>query len=210
MVNLPNWLDLRFAVGDDDWIDMSQVQVLQHRVELDLQRGVLSRQLRFVDAAGRHTAIHQRRFVHMMQPQLAVLHTSFTAEDWSGRLRVASGLDGAVANTGVARYQDMASQHLDIIHTAQPDPRTVLLLARTTQSQVRVAEAARTRVHRGEMPDELLDPAIFRHCRWEVAPTTLRTWRLSIDPRSKLLGMLGSTSGSLLHVARCPLAIVRH
>ncbi len=39
---------------------------------------------------------------------------------------------------------------------------------------------------------------------------TLRTWRLSIDPRSKLLGMLGSTSGSLLHVARCPLAIVRH
>lgn len=23
-VNLPNWLDLRFAVGDGDWIDMSQ------------------------------------------------------------------------------------------------------------------------------------------------------------------------------------------
>jgi trehalose/maltose hydrolase-like predicted phosphorylase len=121
---------------------------------MDLRRGVLSRQVRFVDAAGRHTAVHQRRFVHMRQPHLAALHTSFTAEDWSGRLRAASGIDGTVANTGVVRYRGMASRHLDIIRTAQPDPQTVLLLARTTQSQLQVAEAARTRVCRSGTPDE--------------------------------------------------------
>jgi trehalose/maltose hydrolase-like predicted phosphorylase len=155
VVNLPNWLDLRFAVGDGDWIDMSRVRVLQHRVELDLRRGVLSRQVRFVDAANRHTSMRQRRFVHMAQPHLAALHTSFTAEDWSGRLRVASGIDGAVANTGVPRYRGMASRHLDITRTAQPDPHTVLLLAHTTQSELRVAEAARTRVCRNGTLDEL-------------------------------------------------------
>jgi trehalose/maltose hydrolase-like predicted phosphorylase len=41
IVNLPN-CDLRFAVGDGDWVDLSGVRVLQHRVELDVRRGVLS------------------------------------------------------------------------------------------------------------------------------------------------------------------------
>jgi alpha,alpha-trehalase len=43
IVNLPNWLDLRFAIGDDDWIDLAPVQVEHHRQTLDLRRGVLSR-----------------------------------------------------------------------------------------------------------------------------------------------------------------------
>lgn len=167
MVNLPNWLDLRFAVGDGEWISMSRVRVLQHRVELDLRRGVLSRQVRFVDEAGRHLSVRQRRLVHMAQPHLAALHTSFTAEDWSGRLRVASGIDGAVANTGVARYRGMASRHLDIARTAQPDPHTVLLVARTTQSQLRVGQAARTRVCRDGKPDEL--PRLLRQQATRIA-----------------------------------------
>ena len=100
VVNLPNWLDLRFAVDDGDWVDLSQVRVLLHRTELDLRRGVLGRTVRFVDSGGRTTSVQQRRFVHMAQPFLAGLDTVFTAEDWTGRLRVASGIDGSVTNGG--------------------------------------------------------------------------------------------------------------
>lgn len=146
IVNLPNWLDLRFAVEDDDWIDLARVQVLHHRQTLDLRRGVLSRQVQFVDAAGRRTSVRQRRFVHMADGHLAGLHTVVTAEDWSGRLRVASGVDGSVGNTGVARYRDMGSRHLDVVETREPGPGTVLLVARTTRSGLAVAVAARTRV----------------------------------------------------------------
>ena len=105
MVNLPNWLDLRFAVEDDNWVDMSQVQVLQHRSTLDLRRGVLSRQVRFVDAGGRCTSVLQSRFVHMARPHLAGLRTVFTAEDWSGRLRVGSR-DFAVSSDQWAGVRD--------------------------------------------------------------------------------------------------------
>ena len=73
-VNLPNWLDLRFAVEDREWVDLSRVRVLHHRVTLDLRRGMLSRQLRFTDPAGRTTSVRQRRFVHMARPHLAALH----------------------------------------------------------------------------------------------------------------------------------------
>jgi trehalose/maltose hydrolase-like predicted phosphorylase len=153
LVNLPNWLDLRFAIEDGPWIDLSEVRVLEHRVVLDLRRGLLSRVLRFVDPHGRRTAVRQRRFVHMAQPGLAGLHTVFTAEDWTGRLRVASGIDGAVTNTGVERYRDMASTHLDVVETRRLDQDTVLVLTATTQSAIRIAVAARTRI-RGGTVDE--------------------------------------------------------
>ncbi|GAA0922598.1 glycoside hydrolase family 65 protein [Pseudonocardia zijingensis] len=159
MVNLPNWLDLRFGVGDG-WTDLSAVRVLEHRWALDLRRGVLNRKLRFVDAAGRTTAVRQRRLVCMAQPQLAGLHTVVTAEDWSGTLRVASGIDGAVTNSGVARYAGLAGDHLDVVTTAEPAPRTLLLMARTNQSEVRIAEAARTRVRATGAPDP--EPRLVR------------------------------------------------
>ena len=146
IVNLPDWTDLRFAIGDDDWIDLAQVRVLEHRLTLDMRRGLLNRQVRFLDAAGRRTSVRQRRFVHMGHGHLAGLHTVFTAEDWRGRLRVASGVDGSVVNSGVARYRDMAGRHLDVVETREPDPGTVLLVARTTQSGLVVAVAVRTRL----------------------------------------------------------------
>jgi trehalose 6-phosphate phosphatase len=153
IVNLPNWLDLRFSIGDGDWVDFARIRVLSHRLQLDLRQGVLTRQVRFVDAAGRRTSLRQRRFVHMAQPHLAGLHSVFTAEDWSGQLRVVSGIDGAVTNTGVTRYQKLSSRHLDVLQTAQPSEQTVLLVAQTNQSKLRIAEAARTRVLRDGIPN---------------------------------------------------------
>jgi trehalose 6-phosphate phosphatase len=153
VVNLPNWLDLRFGIGDGGWIDLSGVGVLEHRWTLDMRRGLLNRKLRFVDRVGRTTAVRQRRMVSMAQPQLAGLHTVVTAEDWSGTLRVASRIDGAVTNSGVARYAGMASDHLDVVATTEPAPHTLLLVARANQSEVRIAEAARTRVRCAGTPE---------------------------------------------------------
>jgi trehalose 6-phosphate phosphatase len=154
MVNLPNWLDLRLAVGDGEWVELTRVQVLEHDLRLDMQRGVLSRRLRWRDEAGRTTSLRQRRFVHMAQRHLGGLHTVVTAEDWSGRLRVASGIDAAVANSGVRRYAGLSNRHLEVIEMRRSDPQTVLVVACTTQSGLRIAEAARTRVQRCGVPVE--------------------------------------------------------
>jgi trehalose/maltose hydrolase-like predicted phosphorylase/nucleotide-binding universal stress UspA family protein len=99
----------------------------------------------------------------MAQQHLAALHTVFTAEDWSGRLRVASGVDGTVQNSGVPRYQGMSSRHLDAVTTLRPAPDTVLLVARTTQSQLRIAVAARTRGGTGEPPRWREEPGRITH-----------------------------------------------
>ena len=146
LVNVPNWLPLSFRVAGNPWFDLRDADVLDHRLELDLRRGTLTRNLRWKDPEGRCTSMVQRRFVSMKDPHLAGLQTAFTAENWSGTLEVWSGLDGRIINSGVKRYRDLNGCHLTVLHAAEADEETVELQAQTSQSGIRIAVAARTRV----------------------------------------------------------------
>jgi trehalose/maltose hydrolase-like predicted phosphorylase len=152
LVNVPNWLPLDFQVEDGPWVDLANVDLIEHRQELDLRGGVLSRLLRWRDGSGRVTRLEQRRFVHMDRPHLAGLDSTFIAENWSGTLQVRSGLDGGVTNSGVRRYRSLNGQHLEPIAAEPRSDEVVELEVRTNQSHVRVAEAARTRVARAGAP----------------------------------------------------------
>jgi trehalose/maltose hydrolase-like predicted phosphorylase/beta-phosphoglucomutase-like phosphatase (HAD superfamily) len=148
LVNVPNWLPLRFRIAGGAWFDAQQADVLDHRFELDLRHGTLTRRLTWRDAEGRRTSVVQRRLVSMKDQHLAALETTFTAENWSGTLEVRSGLDGRVVNAGVKRYRDLNGRHLAVLDQAEVNEDTVDIQAETTQSHVRVALAARTRLLR--------------------------------------------------------------
>ena len=145
LVNLPNWLPLRFRPAGGDWFSPDQAELLDYWQELDLRTGVLARLLRSRDADGRITRIGQRRLVSMADPHVAALETTFVAENWSGRLEVSAGLDGRVVNAGVKRYRSLDGRHLTRVETGTADEETVWLEAETSQSRVRVDLAARTR-----------------------------------------------------------------
>lgn len=146
LVNVPNWLSLRFRVAGGAWFDVRQADVVDHRLELDMRSGTLTRHLAWRDAQGRRTSVVQRRFVSMKDQHLAGLEATFTAENWSGTLQVRSGLDGRVVNRGVKRYRDLNGRHLAVVDQAEVDADTVDLQVETNQSHVRVAVAARTRL----------------------------------------------------------------
>jgi trehalose/maltose hydrolase-like predicted phosphorylase/beta-phosphoglucomutase-like phosphatase (HAD superfamily) len=148
LVNVPNWLPLWFRVAGGPWFDVQQADVLDHRLELDMRHGTLLRHLVWQDSEGRRISMLQRRLVSMKDEHLAGLETTFTAENWSGTLEVRSGLDGRVVNAGVNRYRDLNGQHLRVLHAGEADADTVELQVETTQSYVRVALAARTRLLR--------------------------------------------------------------
>lgn len=152
MVNVPNWLPLTFRIDDGEWFDIDAVEILEFNQELDIKTGVLKRQLRFKDAAGRTTRVAQRRLVHMAHHHIAALETTVLAEDWSGTVRFRSALDGRVANTGVERYRELSGVHLRPMDSGQDesDPQVIHLQMETTRSHVSVALAARTRVYKAE------------------------------------------------------------
>ena len=168
LVNVPNWLPLSFRVAGGPWFDVQEDKVLEHRLELDLRRGVLTRNMRWEDAGGRRTSMIQRRLVSMNDPHLAALETVFTAENWTGTLEVWSGLDGRVINSGVRRYRDLDGRHLSVLHTGETDRDTIELEAETSQSHIRIALTARTRVFadgRPATPDRRLvaEPGLVAH-----------------------------------------------
>jgi hypothetical protein len=68
-------------------------------------------------------------------------------ENWSGRVSVISALDGRVTNRGVERYRQLEGRHLEPDLTRAIGPDIIALRARTRQSRIYIAEAARTRVY---------------------------------------------------------------
>ncbi len=155
IVNLPNWLPLRWRIEGGEWFDLHSVTILDFRQELDLRRGLLSRSIRFEDGQQRRTRLTERRFVHMRDQHLAALETTIVAENWSGRVEVRSAIDGAVANTLVADDRELNHEHLDVVEAGAIGDQVIHLKGRTRQSRIETAVAARTRV---TVDGELVEP----------------------------------------------------
>lgn len=177
LVNAPNWLPLWFRVADNDWFHPSSPQVVFYQQELDLRRGLLTRVVRFRDEAGRTTRVTSRRFVSQASPHIAVMETTFEAEDWSGPISVRSALDGRVANRNVAEYRLLADRHLTPRRATEIDDETLLLEMETNQSGIHIAMAARTRAYRGS---ERLAPS--RRLLTEDAGWVAHEFELQLEP----------------------------
>ncbi|KES08309.1 trehalose 6-phosphate phosphorylase [Streptomyces toyocaensis] len=143
MVNLPNWLPLRFRLPGEPWLTPDTAAVSDHVVTLHLASGLLERRTRYGLGAGRALLVRQLRFVHMADPHLAGLRTEFTAEGFSGTLETEAAIDGGVTNAGVPRYRDLDGRHLTHVLTGTAAADTVWLRCRTRTSDVRIAFAAR-------------------------------------------------------------------
>lgn len=146
LVNLPNWLPLAFRIEGGGWFSTEEVRILSYTQRLDIRKGILHREVHFVDPEGRKTILTNRRIVHMKYPHLAALETTIIAENWSGRIEFLSALDGKVINAGVDRYSDLNSLHLKPLFEKEIDRESILLKVQTNQSEIRIAQAARTRI----------------------------------------------------------------
>ncbi|NNJ05318.1 glycoside hydrolase family 65 protein [Streptomyces sp. PKU-MA01144] len=175
LVNLPNWLPLRFRIHSAEgppgqWFTPDSHSFLAYRHTLDLRRGTLTRTFRYRDGRAGVLGVEQIRAVHMADPHLALLRTVFTAEDWSGEIEVESAIDGDVLNGNVHRYRSLSRNHLAHVQTGTEESETVWLGCRTNSSDVGIAMAARTVVSGGRPASSLLHPARHRAVRRLVIP----------------------------------------
>jgi trehalose/maltose hydrolase-like predicted phosphorylase len=142
MVNLPNWLPLRFRPADGNWLGPDTAAVTEHHQILHLDPGLLERRSRY--ALGDGTLhVRQLRLVHLGDPHLAALRTEFTAAGNPVELDVEAALDGSVTNAQVARYRELDGRHLTHVHVGTSAPGTVWLRCRTRTSDIRFGLAGR-------------------------------------------------------------------
>jgi len=145
LVNFPNWLALNFRIAEQDWFDARTVKLLSYRQELDLRRGMLLRCISFEDGQGRRSTLKERRLVSMGGMHLGALELALIADNWSARVTVRSAIDGRVVNAGAKLYRKFNNKHLEPLAGEVVGEDGVYLTVRTCQSNIHVAQAARTR-----------------------------------------------------------------
>lgn len=155
LVNMPNWLPVRFRIEEGDWFRVEDVDVLSYSQELDVKSGILYREIHFRDRQQRETNLFSRRIVHMEHSHAAAEEFHLKPINWSGRVEVKSALDGEVINAGVDRYKDLASNHLRPVEADAIHPDTLYLKVRTSQSDFRIALTSKTRILKNSEPVEM-------------------------------------------------------
>lgn len=151
MVAVPDWMFV--TIRNEDGLvfapNSSELpgspELLSHRQELDLRRGVLTRTNRYRDATGRTTRIVSRHFQSLADPRLAAMDVTVEAENWSGTIVVESCINGRVTNRNAIADRSLAAEHLTPPKGTELTAETVVLETTTNQSQISIALAARTR-----------------------------------------------------------------
>lgn len=146
LVNLPNWLVLKVRTDGGPALRLSDVELLDYRHSYNIRLALVERELRFADEHGRITRLRSRRFVSMAHAHQAGIEWTLTPENWSGRVEVVSAVDGRMTNRIVARYRDLEGRHLDPVSPRTFGNEVIALQMKTRQSNIFIAEAARTQV----------------------------------------------------------------
>ncbi len=144
-VNCPNWLLIEFKVGSGRYQSPLKMELLSYDETLDMKRGVLERTLVCKDGVGRLTRIECKRLASMADPHLCAQRYEITPLNYSSPITVRSTLDGSVINWGVARYRQLASQHLAQVARGS-SPGGIFLHVETNASHYQVVMNARTSV----------------------------------------------------------------
>jgi len=146
LVNVPNWLALTFRPEGGPWLGSDGATVSSHRVRLDLRRGILLRRCVVTDPAGRRTAVVERRVVSMADRHLLAVELSCSPLNWSGTLELRAAIDGGVVDDETIEDRLLANRHLQLVDQGTDPDGRLWLRARTVQSQIVVAMAARCRI----------------------------------------------------------------
>lgn len=83
----PDWMQLSVSVGGQT-MTLEQSKTLSHRRVLDMRQGMLWREWRFEDAAGRITHLRGFRLASMADRHLLLQSLQFTPENYSTRLHL--------------------------------------------------------------------------------------------------------------------------
>lgn len=97
MLNLPNGKVIQVMV-EDEYLSLFTGSLEHYHRELDLQQGVLRREMRWISPKGKILNIETQRLVSFVDDRLMMIQYAITPVNFSGKLTIISMLDGHVHN----------------------------------------------------------------------------------------------------------------
>ncbi|MFP4383836.1 MAG: beta-phosphoglucomutase family hydrolase [Spirochaetia bacterium] len=158
-VNCPNWLSIKFRIGDGPFQKISEAQAEDYIHDLNMRNAVMSRSYTITDGEGRKTRIETRRFACITDPHAAYLRYELIPLNYSEPVTVRSGIEGRVKNYGVERYRDLEQKHIEPIGGSVRD-HIITLGVRTIASKHDIFMSSRHTLSTENFKKEVVrDPA---------------------------------------------------
>jgi trehalose/maltose hydrolase-like predicted phosphorylase len=211
LVVAPDWSRLRIGVAGQE-LRLDRVELLGQRRVLDMRQGVLLRETRVRDSAGRVTSLRSLRFASLDNRHALAQLLMLVPENYSGAMTLESLVDGRVTN-------ENKTVHLAAL-TRGPSPAAAgegseILTVRTLQSGYELAFAAhadlRDAMGGSIAGDAIQEPGLIGQ-RWEwqaeqghvyelrklVAVVTSRDTATPVAEAQELLKQLVQMGGAAL------------
>ena len=141
LANCPDWLPLVVIINGDRF-RLDHGEILSYRRQLDLRRGVLSRDVRWRSGSGHTVDIHLERFASLADQHVLALCCQVTALDFEGTIEVQGSINGYPDNQGVMHWEWL---NQGALATEEGDCLTWLHL-RTRNSGIELGMATRVTV----------------------------------------------------------------
>ncbi|HUS87408.1 MAG TPA: beta-phosphoglucomutase family hydrolase [Bacteroidales bacterium] len=164
LVNITNWLPLKFRIGEGDWFEFKPQPVFKlHyiRRKLDFRTGELTRELEIEDNEGRVTRLISSRFASMNNTHNAAIRYCVEPVNYSADITIRSELSGDHGNAGVERYRQLKQRHLHHI-SEEIESNCCFLRVKTSHSHITIAMGARHIVDGNEKLDDIIDCSCSR------------------------------------------------
>jgi trehalose/maltose hydrolase-like predicted phosphorylase len=166
--NLPDPLYCKIWLNGDPF-RMWDGTLLEYNRTLDLKNGVLHRTVRWDDGKGNITSLKFRRFCSMADRHLIAQEISITPENWSGEVKIESGIDASLNN----EYTESVVEQTD----------AGLMLKSEITGGAQVFQTLKTQLVCGDFsnargPESPLSGAgAFQPPKWTTSETKLRRYK---------------------------------
>ncbi len=110
VINACNWIGIDVEI-DGETLDLHTCQIEEFRRELDMKRGVLSRNCTVVTPNGKRLSIESERFCNMVDDESGAIRYSVKALNFDGSITLTPYLDGTIRNRD-ANYDETFWQEI--------------------------------------------------------------------------------------------------
>ncbi len=138
LVKCPMWTDVSIW-HDGEKFCLSTCRAISHEQVLDMRKGVLHRRTVFRNPAGKVLALDITRLAFQHDHHRGYMMVKVTPKNFSGKIRVLSGLNGEVSNRGYFPRETYKHLQLEKIERGR---NFMYLEMKTRERSIRIAEAA--------------------------------------------------------------------
>ncbi len=104
LANCPDWLPLVFRIGGE-YFSLNRGTIVSYRRQLDMHRGILSREVRWRSRAGQTLDFHFERFASLADEHVLCLRCTVTSVDFDGEIELQAGINGYLDNEGTRHWE---------------------------------------------------------------------------------------------------------